>query len=239
MNRLKIILLINILTIVVTPLYSQNCFEPIIQQLYSYEDPVIIYQSLETIFMECEFVESELDMLLFESDYYYYLALINLRQNDKRLAKNNLQLAYDISLYALELNDSINVYRRLALIGFELSAVKGVGAIISMGDELDFYTDKVLEYSPEDAQGIVMKSQRLTFAPKFAGGNPEEALNIIQTNLLNIDSLPDYLIFDTYFVISNAYEKTDNYIRAFEFAEKALSLFPENEEAIERVYLLQ
>lgn len=237
--RSYIMKLLNICLILfmgIVPLFSQSTpFSDTVELYYSYASTDVIQQSLEQEWADLDLSGDEAEEKLVTSYYHYNLGLTYLRDEEKRAARNEFQTSFDLALEVLELSQSIEVYRMLSTSGFLLAASKGIGAIISMTEELDLYTEKILELDPIDPLGIVMRGQRLIFAPRIAGGDPELALEILNENLIRLDQLERPIQFETLGALSYCWEKLDDQEKALIYAQWAQQIYPENLDSLNRL----
>jgi tetratricopeptide (TPR) repeat protein len=225
-----------IILLLTIPVFSEaEPFESVMEMFYSYESPDVIENALVEEMDGIGPLENPLNQKVLESYYYFNLGLLDLRREEKRQARSQFQQSYDLANQALEIEGTLEVYRMLASSGFSLAATKGLVAIISMTVELDLYTSKVLKLDPKDALGLLMKGQRLIFAPRFAGGDPELALELLNTNLMRLDELTKPLQFETLAALSYCWEKLDDHGKALVYAQWAQQLYPENQDGLNRL----
>jgi len=228
----KFILPVLIILFLTADLFSlsPHPYPQSIELFYNYESSAILEDSLN---LEKGNLPEETSLqyqLLCESEYHLLMGISYLREEEKRAAKQYLKRAYEVSLKAFEIEESLNSYNQLAVSMVYYGLAQGVGGIISSAGKANEYIEKILEMDPSYPDGLIMKSQRLIFAPRAFGGNPLEAIGILEYNHRQLDSLSKPQQFETLMALSQAHGRLGNLEEALEYAEKAKSYYPGNKD---------
>ncbi|MBF9017028.1 MULTISPECIES: M48 family metallopeptidase [unclassified Oceanispirochaeta] len=117
-----------------------------------------------------------------------------------------------------------------ALLKSHWMLLQKTSVLIRTGGEIQEMTDLALELDPDDFTARLLSAQGLINAPPLFGGNPVEAARI----LISSESLirNEYDRFDLYLTLADARRKKKAWDDAGGWCTKALSLFPENADAL-------
>lgn len=197
---------------------------------YSYESTTVLAESLNKEKRNISNQSTEQYLLLCESEYDLLMGISYLRDKNKRRAKEYLKSAYEKALIAFEMEESIYSYDQLSVTMIYYGLAQGVGGIISSAREANIYIEKILEIDPFYPDGLIMKSQKMIFAPRPFGGNPQQALRILEFNLRRLETLSRPQQFETLLGISQAHGRLGNRDEAIAFARQAESYYPANKD---------
>lgn len=201
--------------------------------LYNYDGPERIFSMLEEEQRSSNESLSAQEQTLKEARYFFIKGIVYSRSEEKDRAEEAFLESYKQAKESLALEETLEAYRTLASAAFNLSSLKGVSGIISMADELDGYTETILKMDPEDPFGLLFGSQKLINAPRIFGGDPKEALVLLEQIEPRLDQLDKPLRFDTLEALSRCWEKLKDKDKARYYADQALRLYPRNQQLLE------
>lgn len=173
---------------------------------------------------------SEAYMLLCTSEYDLLVGISYLRENDRKMAKEYLQRSLEGALAASELEETVNTYQQLTQTIIYYGLAQGVGGIISSAREAASNIDKLLELDPFHPEGLILKSQKMIFAPRGFGGDPLQAVKILEFNLRRLESLSRSQQFETILGLSQAHARLGDMEKALEYALLAEQYYPRNKD---------
>lgn len=197
---------------------------------YRYTSTAELEESLNREKKSIPLDRSEAYRLLCSSEYDLLMGISYLRDNDKNTAKEYLQRSLERALAASELEETVNTYQQMSQALIYYGLAQGVGGIIFSAREASSYIDKMLELDPFHPDGLILKSQKMIFAPRGFGGNPLQAVRILEFNQRRLESLSRSQQFETIMGLSQAHGRLGNIDKAREYALMAEEYYPMNKD---------
>lgn len=167
-----------------------------------------------------------------------YIGLAYFEYGDKKLSLKALENAQEQSELALMEGKTSENWRVDAEIKSYIMLQKGISYIIKNSNKVSDNAQKALDLDPANARASLIVAQGLINAPALFGGNIKKGIKTLE-NLTTRDDLKREDIFFIYKSLGDAYKKSkkrENAIKAF---EKALEIFPKNQEISEELRSLK
>ena len=173
---------------------------------------------------------SDIEYYRKSSEIYLFKGLFLIHMGEESRASDVLAEGIDFcETQYLERGDQFFLVQG-ALLKSHWMLLQKTSVLIRTGGEIQEMTDLALEGNPDDFTARLLSAQGLINAPALFGGNPVEAARL----LISSESLirDEYDRFDLYLTLANARRKKKAWDEASGWCTKALSLFPENRDAL-------
>ncbi len=164
----------------------------------------------------------------------YFLAQVEIYRgrityitSTKSRARPYFSRAMELAEESVNERESSDGYRVLASAGASWMSTKGLAGIMEMSQKVKEWSDTALEIDPRNALAAVINAQGLIHAPRFAGGDPEEAIRRLSIQLRRQD-LSDIERFQTLLGLAQAHKKLRQNEDFLLRCNDARLIFPEN-----------
>ena len=156
----------------------------------------------------------------------------------KKLSLSELERSQSLSMESIAKKDNSDSWRLMADAGSYIMLQKGMFYIMGNSSKVQDQAEMALELDPLNARASLIIAQYLTNAPKIAGGNITEGIEIFE-NLTKRYDLIDEDSFYIFMGLSEAMKKNDQIDESIRACRMALSYFPENEYGKDHLASLQ
>ncbi len=164
----------------------------------------------------------------------YFLAQVEIYRgrityitSTKSRARPYFSKAMELARESVNERESSDGYRVLAAAGASWMSTKGLAGIMEMSQKVKEWSDTALELNPHNALAVVINAQGLIHAPRFAGGDPEEAIHRLSIQIKRQD-LSDIERFQTILGLAQAHKKLRQKDEFVLRCNDARRIFPEN-----------
>jgi len=165
---------------------------------------------------------------IFEIEYQRLTGIALIMDDRKEEAREALKTSLSLAEEVRAAGETSRILYYLSSGGFLLASLDGIGAIISRADELNRILDRALALDPSDGQIIYQKASGLAYPPRLFGGDPAWAIDMVSPFLERGD-LSRPVLFDLLTVYSYSKSKLGKYEEAVRGADRALALYPGND----------
>ncbi|MDC7240294.1 MAG: hypothetical protein PQJ50_08035 [Spirochaetales bacterium] len=167
--------------------------------------------------------------ILCEILFYRGLLLLDLERGDE--ASMAFQQGIEVCRKEFESEGDLFYLVQEALLKSQWMMLQKTSVLIRTGSEIRKTSERALDEDPGNFTARLLSAQGLINAPPLFGGNPVEAVEILE------DTIPlaedEYELFTLYLSLADARRKKKAWDEAGQWVRRALALFPENRNALE------